>query len=481
MASESTTPPLPARYTRLRVIGGGAYGEVSAGVDAATGARVALKTILRPSGVPLGDAAARARTSARGAAPQPAPRCACTADRELAALVALRECAAGVVSLLGWSCACGSGGSVIDCGSGGAPHGSPSVAAVTDDGGGSDGDGDTLDRWFRASSPSPAPAALPPPLCLALQWWPASLAALLGAVQAAGARLPHPLQRSLCRQLLAGLAAVHAAGWCHRDVKPGNLLLRPAPQCIGEDGGGKDDDDDDDGDGVVARLLLEGGGSGGGSGVELVLADFGLARRMPAAVRCKDDGADCDRTAAGGIAGGQPLTGAVQSRWYRAPEVLYGAHAYDPAAIDAWGAGVVCAEILRHGAPLAPGCSDVEQLSRLHRLLGSPEVEVSAAEGSAAGGAATAPTPHSHDGSDECWLPGAPNAWHGIAALPDYGKVLFDACAPAPLVGGGDGAALPPGTPAAAADLVARLLRWDPDARLTPAAAVAGHPWLRDD
>ena len=59
----------------------------------------------------------------------------------------------------------------------------------------------------------------------------------------------------------------------------------------------------------------------------------------------------------------------VQSRWYRAPEVLLGAP-LGP-ALDVWSVGCVVAE-LALGTPLLPGESEFNQLARVVRLFGVP-------------------------------------------------------------------------------------------------------------
>lgn len=65
----------------------------------------------------------------------------------------------------------------------------------------------------------------------------------------------------------------------------------------------------------------------------LKLADFGLARLL----KPEDIGT-------------RPFSPQVASRWYRAPEILYGSQKYGT-AIDIWAAGCVFAEMLR-GIPL---------------------------------------------------------------------------------------------------------------------------------
>uniref|UniRef100_A0A0D6QX55 cyclin-dependent kinase n=1 Tax=Araucaria cunninghamii TaxID=56994 RepID=A0A0D6QX55_ARACU len=90
------------------------------------------------------------------------------------------------------------------------------------------------------------------------------------------------------------------------------------------------------------------------------------------------------------------LTSGVGTRWYRAPELMYGSTSYG-LEIDLWSLGCIFGELLSL-EPLFPGTSDIDQLSRLVSVLGSPNEE----------------------------------NWPGCSDLPDYGKISFP----------GDGASL---------------------------------------
>lgn len=113
--------------------------------------------------------------------------------------------------------------------------------------------------------------------------------------------LTHAKSKSYCLQLMRGLAFVHSQNILHRDLKPSNLLIAPNRQ--------------------------------------LKIADFGLARIF-------DDA--------------RPMSHQVATRWYRAPELLYGARHYD-FGVDLWAAGCIIAELFTF-CPLFPGQSDIEQL-----------------------------------------------------------------------------------------------------------------------
>ena len=89
--------------------------------------------------------------------------------------------------------------------------------------------------------------------------------------------------KSLCRQMLAGLAYLHHKGVIHRDIKGSNILVNHRG--------------------------------------ELKLADFGLARFYNK--RRQLD-----------------YTNRVITLWYRPPELLLGATVYGP-EVDMWSAGLV--------------------------------------------------------------------------------------------------------------------------------------------
>jgi len=116
-------------------------------------------------------------------------------------------------------------------------------------------------------------------------------------------------------QLFRSLAYIHSLGVCHRDIKPQNLLLDPE------------------------------------TGV-LKLCDFGSAKHL---VR------------------GEPNVSYICSRYYRAPELIFGATDYTT-NIDVWSAGCVLAELLL-GQPIFPGDSGVDQLVEIIKVLGTPTRE----------------------------------------------------------------------------------------------------------
>ncbi|KAI7867739.1 kinase-like domain-containing protein [Spinellus fusiger] len=118
--------------------------------------------------------------------------------------------------------------------------------------------------------------------------------------------------KSWMLMILRGLDHCHRHFILHRDMKPNNLLLTH--------------------DGI------------------LKIADFGLAREWGDP--------------------GRQMTSQVVTRWYRSPELLFGAKEYSY-SVDIWAVGCIFAELMLR-TPYVAGDSDVDQLTKIFHALGTP-------------------------------------------------------------------------------------------------------------
>jgi renal tumor antigen len=69
-----------------------------------------------------------------------------------------------------------------------------------------------------------------------------------------------------------------------------------------------------------------------------------------------------------------PFTEYISTRWYRAPECLL-TDGYYNYKMDIWGLGCVFYEILTF-CPLFPGADEIDQVNKIHGILGSPSKEL---------------------------------------------------------------------------------------------------------
>lgn len=194
-------------------------------------------------------------------------------------------------------------------------------------------------------------------------------------------RLPSSSVRYISLSILQGVAHCHASGIIHRDIKPSNIL-------ISHQG-------------------------------DVKIADFGLARILD------------ERSEAAS------MSHQVATRWYRSPELLFGARRYST-AVDIWAVGAVIAELITL-SPLFPGSNDIDQMFKVFQVLGTPTHE----------------------------------AWPEANELPDYNKVSFPPMQPLDPV-----LVLPTSSPQAR-EFIFRMLCLNPQSRFSAKQAMR-HLYLQD-
>lgn len=150
-------------------------------------------------------------------------------------------------------------------------------------------------------------------LNLILEYMPQSLYHRLRHFVSARTPMPRDEIKLYMFQLFKSLNYLHRVTCvCHRDIKPQNLLVNPDT-------------------------------------LQLKLCDFGSAKQLKAT---------------------EPNVSYICSRYYRAPELIFGSTEYTT-QIDIWSTGCVMAELLL-GQPMFPGESGIDQLVEIIKILGTP-------------------------------------------------------------------------------------------------------------
>jgi len=154
----------------------------------------------------------------------------------------------------------------------------------------------------------------------------------------------------------------------------------------------------------------------------------------------------------------------LQSRFYRAPEVILGAKYGLP--IDMWSFGCILAELLT-GRPLFPGEDEKDQMALIVELLGMPPSELLAT------GKRTRNFFSSHGHPRYCKVTELMNGTTVLGGgMSKRGKVR------GPPASRTWGQALKNTADDLIINFLRRCISWDPNTRLTPQQALV-HPWLR--
>jgi len=66
------------------------------------------------------------------------------------------------------------------------------------------------------------------------------------------------------------------------------------------------------------------------------------------------------------------MTKGIATRYYRPPEIIYGASFYGE-SVDIWACGCILAELFFR-KPVFPGETDIDQLSKIFGIRGTPNV-----------------------------------------------------------------------------------------------------------
>ncbi|KAL2789081.1 kinase-like domain-containing protein [Aspergillus insuetus] len=189
--------------------------------------------------------------------------------------------------------------------------------------------------------------------------------------------LGEAMVKKFMAQLVEGIRYCHSHRILHRDLKPQNLLI------------------DRDGN--------------------LKLADFGLARAFGVPLRT--------------------YTHEVVTLWYRSPEILLGGRQYST-GVDMWSCGAIFAEMCTR-KPLFPGDSEIDEIFKIFRLLGTPDETI----------------------------------WPGVTSFPDF-KPTF------PRWKREESHNLVPGLDEDGLDLLEALLEYDPARRISAKQACM-HPYFQ--